>query len=450
MLYKSLIVIFFSGLVVSSCTEKAKRKNIGIPVKKAVALPPFDTSKAYSNLFLEPSRLDSFIARQQLEGGLGDQLRALYQDRHYQFAWFTTDGLTEQAFSFYSLYNYSKDSTEHRKWLDRRLDQVMTSDSILPGDDSLFQRTELLMSWRFLNYIDNRYTNDRERREAIKQLLPAEKQDPMKMAAAVVSEREDKTDSGWYSLLRARLKRYVDSARVDSVKKILINLERMKWMPPHPEGRLIVVNIPEFRMHVTEQGKKVFDMKVVVGKEGHSTILFSGNMDRIVFNPYWNLPPGIVKKEVVPAMEKDKDYLEKNEMEITGESDGWPVVRQLPGEKNELGRMKFLFPNSFNIYFHDTPHKELFSKTQRAYSHGCIRLAAPRRLADYVLGPMPEWTKDRIDSLLATGEEQTVKLGAPVPVLICYFTAWVSDRGELLFRKDIYGHDSALARKLFY
>jgi murein L,D-transpeptidase YcbB/YkuD len=241
----------------------------------------------------------------------------------------------------------------------------------------------------------------------------------------------------------------VDSARVDSVKKILINLERMKWMPPHPEGRLIVVNIPEFRMHVTEQGKKVFDMKVVVGKEGHSTILFSGNMDRVVFNPYWNLPSGIVKKEVVPAMEKDTDYLEKNEMEITGESGGWPVVRQLPGKKNELGRMKFLFPNSFNIYFHDTPHKELFSKTQRAYSHGCIRLAAPRKLADYVLESMPEWTRDRVDSLLATGQEQTVKLRAPVPVLICYFTAWVSGDGVLVYRKDIYGHDSAMARKLF-
>jgi murein L,D-transpeptidase YcbB/YkuD len=223
----------------------------------------------------------------------------------------------------------------------------------------------------------------------------------------------------------------------------------MKWMPPHPAGKLILVNIPEFRMQVSEDGEKKFDMKVVVGKEGHSTILFSGSLDRIVFNPYWNIPPGIVRKEIVPAMEKHKDYLEKNEMEITGQSDGLPVVRQVPGKKNELGRMKFLFPNSFNIYFHDTPHKELFSKAQRAYSHGCIRLAAPRKLADYLLEPMPEWDAGRIDSLLATGKEQTVKLSSPVPVLICYFTAWVDGSGQLFFRKDIYGHDAALAKKLF-
>jgi len=460
MSYKHLIIISILGIGGFCCRERAQSNvdtpavdslAVDTPVKKAPGLPSFDVSKAYSDLFLEPDQLGSFIARQQLDSGLADQLRDLYRERHYQFAWFTSDGLTEQAYSFYSLYNYSKDSTEHRKWLDRRLDQMMRADSIQPvAGDSLCQRTELLMSWRFLHYISNRYPDDKEREDAIKQLLPAEKQDPMKMAGEVVGGREDKTDNPWYSLLKARLKRYVDSARLDSVKKILINLERMKWLPPHPEGKLIIVNIPEFRMHVTEDGKKVFDMKVVVGKEGHSTILFSGNMDRIVFNPYWNVPPSIVKKEVVPAMERHKDYLEKNDMEITGESDGLPVVRQLPGKKNELGRMKFLFPNSFNIYFHDTPHKELFSKAQRAYSHGCIRLAAPRKLADYVLEPMPEWSARRIDSLLATGKEQTVRLASPVPVLICYFTAWVSEDGALLFRKDIYGHDSTLARKLFY
>lgn len=465
MLHKHLIFIFilWAGWVSCNNGQKAPgkgnseggRKDSGDKReaggdRRGAGDDGWDKTRAYSDLFLEPVVVDSFITRQQLDETLANELRELYRQRHYQFAWFMQDGLNEQAFSFYSLYNYSKDSTEHRKWLDRRLDQLMRADSIRPeAADSVTQRTELLMSWRFLNYMNNRYGMASERSEAIRQLLPVEKQEPMKMAAALMDMNEDKTDNPWYPLLKARLKGYVDSNRVDSVRKILINLERMKWMPPHPAGKLILVNIPEFRMQVSEDGEKKFDMKVVVGKEGHSTILFSGSLDRIVFNPYWNIPPGIVRKEIVPAMEKHKDYLEKNEMEITGQSDGLPVVRQVPGKKNELGRMKFLFPNSFNIYFHDTPHKELFSKAQRAYSHGCIRLAAPRKLADYLLEPMPEWDAGRIDSLLATGKEQTVKLSSPVPVLICYFTAWVDGSGQLFFRKDIYGHDAALAKKLF-
>src|SRR5258708_6353691 len=429
-----------------AASHGAKGENVEPAGKGAVS---FDMARAYSDLFLEPGRLDSFIVRQQMDDSLANELQDLYRQRHFQFAWFAKDGLTEQALSFYSLYNYSKDSTEHRKWLDRRLDQLINADSLLPEEtDSIMQRTELLMSWRFVNYINNRYPDDRERSEAIKQLLPVEKQDPMKMAAALIGEGEDKTDNPWYSLLKARLKPYVDSNRTDTVRKILINLERMKWMPPHPEGKLILVNIPEFRMHVSEDGKEIFTMKLVVGKEGHSTILFSGNLDRIIFNPYWNVPSSIVRKEIVPAMEKHKNYLEKNEMEITGNSEGLPVVRQRPGKKNELGQMKFVFPNSFDIYFHDTPHKDLFSKSQRAYSHGCIRLAAPRKLADYLLQPMPEWTKERVDSLLSTGKEQAVKLSSPVPVLICYFTAW-AEGDHLLFRKDIYGHDSIFSKKLF-
>jgi hypothetical protein len=462
MLREYLIFIFIFWAVWVSCNynerdaEKAKPRGAASHGAKEVVNPakmgavaPFDMASAYSDLFLEPARVDSFIVHQPMDDSLANEMRGLYRQRHFQFAWFAKDGLTEQALSFYSLYNYSKDSTEPRKWLDRHFDQLMNTDSLLPeATDSTMQRTELLMSWRFLNYVNNRYPDKGGRSEAIKQLLPVKKQDPMKMAAAVVSEGEDKTDNPWYPLLKARLKRYVDSSQTDSVRKILINLERMKWMPPHPEGKLILVNIPEFRMHVSEDGNTVFEMKLVVGKEGHSTILFSGILDRIIFNPYWNVPQSIVKKEILPAMKKHKDYLEKNDMEIIGQSDGLPVIRQLPGKKNELGQMKFVFPNSFDIYFHDTPHKELFSKSQRAYSHGCIRLAQPRKLADYLLQPMPEWTKERVDSVLSTGKEYTVKLSIPVPVLICYFTAWAED-DKLAFRKDIYGHDSTLAKKLF-
>jgi murein L,D-transpeptidase YcbB/YkuD len=136
-------------------------------------------------------------------------------------------------------------------------------------------------------------------------------------------------------------------------------------------------------------------------------------------------------------------------MESTGEENGLPVIRQLPGDENELGKVKFLFPNSFNIYFHDTPHKELFKKTQRAYSHGCIRLADAVKLANYLLKDDPEWTPEKIQKAMDNGEEQYVKIKDPIPVLINYYTAWVDENGELQFRKDIYGHDKRTIKRLF-
>jgi L,D-transpeptidase YcbB len=221
-------------------------------------------------------------------------------------------------------------------------------------------------------------------------------------------------------------------------------------MPTEPAGQLIVVNIPEFILHLYEGKQKVFDMNVVVGKEGHNTVSFSGDLSTVVFSPYWNVPPSIVKKEILPAMEKNPGYLASQNMEITGNEGGLPVIRQLPGGKNSLGQVKFLFPNSFNIYFHDTPAKSLFNKDKRAYSHGCIRLAEPEKMAQYLLKDSPEWTPERISAAMNRGEEQHVKLKKRVPVIITYYTAWVDDEGLINFRDDIYNHDEDLGKKMFY
>lgn len=148
-------------------------------------------------------------------------------------------------------------------------------------------------------------------------------------------------------------------------------------------------------------------------------------------------------------MEKNPNYLEKKNMEITGNEDGLPEIRQKPGEDNALGRVKFLFPNSFNIYFHDTPEKSLFAKDRRAYSHGCIRLSDPVKMANWLLSNNPEWTPDKIEEAMNSGDEKYVKIKKPVPVIITYYTAWVGQNGQLNFRDDIYGHDAALVEKLF-
>jgi len=233
------------------------------------------------------------------------------------------------------------------------------------------------------------------------------------------------------------------------IEQILINMDRMRWMPKEPKGDLIVVNIPEFVLHVMENNKKVFDMNVVVGKEGHNTMMFTGDLNQVVFSPYWNVPPSIVKKEILPAIDKNPNYLEEQNMEITGTVDGIPQVRQLPGEKNSLGKVKFLFPNSFDIYFHDTPAKSLFSQSKRAFSHGCIRLSDPEKMANYVLRNNPEWTPEKINEAMNSGDQKFVKVKKPIPVFISYYTAWVDENKTLNFREDIYNHDAELASKMF-
>jgi len=233
------------------------------------------------------------------------------------------------------------------------------------------------------------------------------------------------------------------------LQQIIINLNRMRWVPGEVKGRMILVNIPEFKLYAYDNAQKTLDMNVVVGKQGHSTVIFTGKLNEIVFSPYWNVPRSIVRNEIQPAMKDNPHYLEQQHMEVTGESNGLPVVRQLPGEKNSLGKVKFLFPNDFDIYFHDTPSKDLFNKDKRAYSHGCIRLSDPPAMAAYLLQDDKSWTKEKIAEAMNSGKEKSVQVKKPVPVIITYYTAWVDGNGVLNFRNDIYQHDAEIAAKMF-
>jgi murein L,D-transpeptidase YcbB/YkuD len=233
------------------------------------------------------------------------------------------------------------------------------------------------------------------------------------------------------------------------IEQMLINLERMRWLPKEPTGDRVVANIPEYKLHVFKNGEEVFDMNIIVGQEGHRTVVFTDKLQYIVFSPYWNVPRSIVRNEILPALDRDPNYIVRNNMEQTGFSDGLPVIRQKPGGKNALGRVKFIFPNSFSIYFHDTPAKSLFSKQQRAFSHGCVRLAEPKKLAEYLLKDNTYWTPERIQKAMYSGKEKWVKLEESIPVALFYFTAWVDNEGKLNFRDDIYGHDKKMADLLF-
>lgn len=234
----------------------------------------------------------------------------------------------------------------------------------------------------------------------------------------------------------------------DRIRQILINLQRLKWIPVE-DSSYILVNIPEYRLKVYENDSVALAMRIVVGKAAHHTVIFSGDLKYIVFSPYWNVPASIVRNEIVPAMKKDHRYLVRHRMEVTGHAGGLPVIRQKPGSGNALGKVKFLFPNQYNIYLHDTPQRDLFQKDRRAFSHGCIRLEHPFELARLLLANEPDWNDKKIRTAMNGSREKWATLRQPMPIFIVYLTSWVDSEGLLHFAKDIYGHDREMASHLF-
>ncbi len=276
--------------------------------------------------------------------------------------------------------------------------------------------------------------------------LPVEDSSPvfntgLQLAVKDFQQRYGLTTNG---AVNANLIKEMNRPAGDRIRQMLVNMERIRWVPANPSGDYILINIPEYRLHVYEQGKYEWNMNIVVGAPAHSTVIFSGDLKYVVFSPYWNVPPGILKAEVLPGIRRDKNYLAKHNMEWSGKT-----VRQKPGPSNALGGVKFLFPNSYNIYLHDTPSRSLFGQDQRAFSHGCIRLQEPAKLARYLLRNEPRWDSSSIAKAMRSGKEQYVTLKDPIPVFIGYFTAWVDRDGKLNFRDDVYGHDKKMAEHLF-
>lgn len=223
------------------------------------------------------------------------------------------------------------------------------------------------------------------------------------------------------------------------IEQILVNMERSRWVTKNPSPNHLIVNIPEYKLHAIENDSVVWNMNVVVGKNQHKTVVFNGDIKYVVFAPYWNIPASILKNETLPAIRRNKNYLAAHNMEWNNGN-----VRQKPGPNNALGLVKFLFPNSHSIYLHDSPAKSLFNETDRAFSHGCIRVAEPKKLALYLLRNDTAWNEQKITAAMNAGKEKYVTLKQTVPVFIVYFTAWVSRDGRLNFRKDIYERDNRL------
>jgi murein L,D-transpeptidase YcbB/YkuD len=254
----------------------------------------------------------------------------------------------------------------------------------------------------------------------------------------------------------------------DRVRQLQLSLERWRWLPHEVATPLIAVNVPAFRLYGFDEPHHIgLKMNVVVGKAMRSeTPAFIGSMTYLVFRPDWGVPPTILRKEILPPLQKDSAYLSKNGYDLIDASGkvlntgqvtpeqiqllraGKLSVRQRPGPQNALGSVKFMFPNSYLVYLHDTPKTELFSRSRRDFSYGCIRVQDPPALAAWVLQSKPEWTPERIQAAMNAEKSVQVNLSSPIPVLILYATARVDEDGHVDFYDDIYGHDTRLAQAL--
>jgi L,D-transpeptidase YcbB len=249
------------------------------------------------------------------------------------------------------------------------------------------------------------------------------------------------------------------------IRQIELNLERWRWLPGSLGMRHVLVNIPGFALEVREHDTLALAMRVVVGKWMSRTPMFSDSITYLAFNPVWDVPPDIARNEMLPAMQKDPEYLAKNHlrlyrggrgkalrevapakldwMKLTPRTFGY-AVKQDPGPDNSIGRVKFVCPNPYSIYLHDTPAGSLFGATTRDFSHGCVRVERPLDLAVELLRGKARWDSARV-ALAADTERISVKLPAPVPVHFLYWTTWVDDQGRAQFRRDVYSVDSLLA-----
>jgi murein L,D-transpeptidase YcbB/YkuD len=372
---------------------------------------------------LDSTAVEKFIAEKKTDDSIAYRIRSFYSSRNYQFAWFSSNGLTEQARGFWNLHDYvttyDSDSSLKDKALQKKMDRLITDDSVsVSASNNSFVNTELTLTKHFIQYMLHNYEKGYVKRKEMERFIPAKKKmlyclqiHSSPKSIRMINIFEDVNPSykglkeqlnkyyavakqgGWpvIELPKKTLKKGITSPTITLIKKrlqlsndlsvndtsqvfndtlelavknfqlrhgykatgiisdslvkemnvpaikrleqILMNMDRMRWVANTSSGNLIVVNIPEFVLHLYENNQKVFDIDVVVGKEGHSTMMFNGDLNQVVFSPYWNVPESIVKNEIQPAMERNPNYLKNQNMEITGNDDGLPVIRQLPEPK---------------------------------------------------------------------------------------------------------------------
>jgi murein L,D-transpeptidase YcbB/YkuD len=251
----------------------------------------------------------------------------------------------------------------------------------------------------------------------------------------------------------------INNSPTDLMGRAAVNMERLRWLPDTiKDAEIILVNIANYRLDYINKLDTIFSSKVIVGLRYHATPIFSAPMSYIVFSPFWNIPNSIARNEIIPAIRKNPNYLSQKNMEVVTfsgkqvdpSSINWSaktfpyMIRQRPGGSNSLGLVKFMFPNKYSVYIHDTPSRSLFEREDRALSHGCIRLQNPAEFAKILLSEMPGWTEERIQEAMNRKSELIVNLNRKIPVVLVYLTFWADSKGQANFRQDIYNRDEEI------
>lgn len=254
----------------------------------------------------------------------------------------------------------------------------------------------------------------------------------------------------------------------DRLTHIKVNMDRMRWLPDTFGNKYFIVNIPEYMLRLYKGDEIDMEMKVIVGKTLNATPIFSDKMEYLVFSPTWTVPRSIAVEEMLPKLQEDEKYLTKKNFKLydSWEEDAEPIdpteikwkdyneenfnfrIVEDPGPGNALGSVKFIFPNDFDIYLHDTPAGHLFDRKERSFSHGCIRVEKPLELAEYLLKDKKNWDREKIKEAMNQEEPETVKLSEKIPVHLVYWTSWVDDNGSLHFRDDIYSRDNSQIKQM--
>ncbi len=439
--YNKLTIFLLSLVILTSCrtridTEEFSEQVQTVLTKSSKKVTPENTSgtiyEAYSKKSFLPIWTDEKGSVQKGEEFI-EQLRGLW-----------ADGLDTGRYRIAHL-------SEIMNKLDKQKGNVATADVI--AYDTLFSKTyilaarDLLMGALDAEETDDMWYHDNDTAWAVADRLAE---------PGYTSLDEYRSKIPLYSKLKEERKR-VSETNNSLLRTIDVNLERLRWLPQELEATTITVIIPQMQLYLKDDNKEVMNMKVVLGRADRETPSLNAPIQNVVFNPSWGVPPGIMKKDVIPGMlKKGEAYLKKkglkiydragNEVsasQINEENYKSYVFRQPPSERNALGQVKFDMPNPWNIYLHDTPSKGDFEKDDRTKSSGCVRLHYPRQLAEYLLMEMndKEYDRERIDSLTATNDTKYVKLKYPLPVHLVYLT--VADNGNsITYLKDIYGKDA--------
>jgi murein L,D-transpeptidase YcbB/YkuD len=448
-----MMVLSVATLVTSACDRKP------------------DNSQHVERIRAITASAPEWVGTDRLAKRLWQVERAFYEQRGFVPAWVDGDGTTPQWKDLVQQLKYSE-----RHGLDPAKYHVAEFEQIRAGSQTRMSGTrfplesvpemDTKMTFAYLRYAADLLGWDENPKAIyVDWIVPARNEDLAARLAAAVSKGavRDSLEAlapthQQYKGLQAALA-LEEQHPTGHADQIRMNMERWRWAPHDLGSRYVLVNVPAYQMQVMEGDTPVLAMRVIVGKPDAPTPLFSDKMTYLVFSPYWNIPPDILKNEALPHLAKDPDWLRRNNMEVVGTkgevvdasgvdwSDDKAVdsvrIRQAPGPENALGLVKFIFPNNFSVYLHDTPTDKLFFKDHRALSHGCIRVEEPVALAQYVMSDRPEWTAERISAAMHANEEETVKLKSPIPVHIGYWTAWVGPDGKTVtYTDDPYGIDA--------